>query len=82
MINQFDSALASCRYVFVLQSAMESMNLGPNGGLLYCMDYLLDHFDWLEEQIEAKVAQNISDNSPAAVCYVIFDCPGQVQLSL
>lgn len=46
---------------------MEKYSLGPNGGLVYCMEYLFDHIDWLEEKI-----------SNIAASYVIFDCPGQV----
>jgi GPN-loop GTPase len=46
---------------------MEKHSLGPNGGLVYCMEYLYDHIDWLHERIE-KLQSN----------YLIFDCPGQV----
>uniref|UniRef100_A0A674EAV0 GPN-loop GTPase 2 n=1 Tax=Salmo trutta TaxID=8032 RepID=A0A674EAV0_SALTR len=43
--------------------------LGPNGGLLYCMEYLEANLDWLESKLEEH-----SD------CYFLFDCPGQVEL--
>ncbi len=49
---------------------MESMNLGPNGSLVYCMDYLLSNSGWLVNKIQV-LAKDDSN-------YFIFDCPGQV----
>lgn len=46
---------------------MEEFELGPNGGLVYCMEYLLANFNWLEERLLALGSQ-----------YILFDCPGQV----
>eukprot|EP01069_Polyplicarium_translucidae_P007552 Polyplicarium_translucidae@DN3121_c0_g1_i10.p3 len=48
---------------------MEELELGPNGALVYAMEYLLDNLDWLEENLD------YGDDT-----YVIFDCPGQVEL--
>ena len=31
--------------------AQQEMNLGPNGGLVYCMDYLEKNMDWLQEAL-------------------------------
>jgi hypothetical protein len=50
-----------------LQKAMEDFTLGPNGGLVFCMEALLHNIEWLLEQIEVLDAD-----------YVLFDCPGQV----
>lgn len=47
----------------------EDLKLGPNGGLVFCMEYLAQNFDWLEEQLGS------TDDD-----YVIFDCPGQIEL--
>lgn len=52
-----------------LQSAMDDYDLGPNGGLLFCMESLLDEIDWLLERI-----RSLPNN------YFIFDFPGQVEL--
>ena len=49
------------------QRVMEEFELGPNGGLVYCMEYLLANFSWLEDRLNALGSQ-----------YVLFDCPGQV----
>ena len=46
---------------------MDEYSLGPNGSLVYCMETLLENFDWLEDKISDVEAQ-----------YIIFDCPGQV----
>ncbi|KAG0238476.1 hypothetical protein BGW41_008199 [Actinomortierella wolfii] len=52
-----------------LEDAMENLQLGPNGGIIYCMEYLADNMSWLEEKLEA-----VKDD------YIVFDCPGQVEL--
>lgn len=48
---------------------MEELELGPNGGLVYCMEYLLDNMDWLKDELD-----EFDDDE-----YIIFDCPGQVR---
>jgi hypothetical protein len=30
-----------------IEPVMKNLNLGPNGGLLYCIEYLEKNFDWL-----------------------------------
>ncbi|NXJ70930.1 GPN2 GTPase, partial [Rostratula benghalensis] len=52
-----------------LPDVMENLKLGPNGGLLYCMEYLEANFDWLQEKLAAFRGH-----------YYLFDCPGQVEL--
>jgi GTPase SAR1 family protein len=52
-----------------LEEVMETKGLGPNGGLIYCMEFLEKNFDWLEGQLAAHQD-----------CYFLFDCPGQVEL--
>lgn len=53
-----------------LEDAMEELELGPNGGLVYCMEYLLDNMDWLKDELD-----KFDDEE-----YIIFDCPGQVAI--
>ncbi|KAH0990071.1 hypothetical protein GBA52_001554, partial [Prunus armeniaca] len=53
-----------------LSDVMVEHGLGPNGGLVYCMDYLEKNIDWLE----AKLKPLIKDH------YFLFDFPGQVEL--
>lgn len=53
-----------------LSDAMEGLGLGPNGGLVYCMQYLRDNVEWLKEKIGGL----------AEGTYLLIDCPGQVEL--
>ena len=46
---------------------METLQLGPNGGVLYCLEYLVANLDWLHEQLAPLVA---------AGKYLVFDFPG------
>ncbi|KAL0569199.1 hypothetical protein V5O48_012764 [Marasmius crinis-equi] len=50
---------------------MEEHGLGPNGGMLYCLEYLEVNYDWLEDRLK-ELGQD---------AYVLFDLPGQVELS-
>ncbi|XP_043573403.1 GPN-loop GTPase 2 isoform X1 [Chiloscyllium plagiosum] len=52
-----------------LDDVMDGLGLGPNGGLIYCMEYLEENLDWLLDKLE-----QFKD------CYFLFDCPGQVEL--
>jgi GTPase SAR1 family protein len=52
-----------------LEEIMENDELGPNGGILYAMEELEHNIDWLESGL-----------SSLGEDYVIFDCPGQVEL--
>ncbi|EAL22660.1 hypothetical protein CNBB1090 [Cryptococcus deneoformans B-3501A] len=52
-----------------LEDVMEELEFGPNGGLIYCFEYLLNNLDWLEDELGAY-----EDD------YLIIDCPGQIEL--
>lgn len=52
-----------------LDDVMEGLKLGPNGGLLYCMEYLEANLDWLQDKLSCYTEH-----------YFLFDCPGQVEL--
>ncbi|KAL4423370.1 hypothetical protein ABPG77_004301 [Micractinium sp. CCAP 211/92] len=54
-----------------LEAVQEELGLGPNGGLVYCMDYLESNLDWLREQLAPLEAEG---------AYLLFDLPGQVEL--
>lgn len=45
-------------------------NWGPNGGLVFCMEHLVENLDWLKGELA-----DFSDD-----CFVLFDCPGQIEL--
>ncbi|KAG8364889.1 hypothetical protein BUALT_Bualt18G0045500 [Buddleja alternifolia] len=53
-----------------LSDVMAEQSLGPNGGLVYCMDYLEKNIDWLESKLRPLIKDH----------YLLFDFPGQVEL--
>ena len=55
--------------LITVSDVMDKLKLGPNGGLVYCMEYLEKNVDWLKTKLTALTGQ-----------YVLFDCPGQVEL--
>lgn len=70
-----------------LEEVMENEKLGPNGAFLFCIDLLDANFDWLtkrinEELAKAKVeiAKVATGESNRKRPYIIFDCPGQIEL--
>src|SRR3989338_2690265 len=57
------------RTLISVDEIMEKAQLGPNGALMYALEYLLTNMSWLEDQIG-----DYEDD------YIIFDCPGQIEL--
>ncbi|ORY64990.1 uncharacterized protein BCR38DRAFT_188943 [Pseudomassariella vexata] len=57
------------RDLVTLEDIMADDELGPNGGVLYAFEELEQNMEWLEKGLKKL------DES-----YVIFDCPGQVEL--
>ena len=58
------------RSLITLDDVMECYGLGPNGGVIYAMEYLATNLDWLRRSIAQL---------PSAA-YLLFDFPGQVEL--
>lgn len=56
--------------LITLSDAMVKLKLGPNGALLYCMEFLEQNITWLQKKVE-----HVSECS-----YYLIDCPGQVEL--
>ncbi len=46
------------------------MGLGPNGGLIYCFEFLMENLDFLTEALESLTEEYL----------IIFDMPGQIEL--
>mmetsp|Transcript_46113 Transcript_46113/g.128223 ORF Transcript_46113/g.128223 Transcript_46113/m.128223 type:complete len:324 (-) Transcript_46113:109-1080(-) len=61
------------RELINVEDVMEEFSLGPNGALVYAMEYIEVNLDWLILRLKA-VTEGV------AVPYVFFDCPGQVEL--
>ena len=58
------------RDLISLDDVQEMENWGPNGGLIYCMEHLIENIDWLMEELS-----EFADDS-----FILFDCPGQIEL--
>jgi len=54
-----------------LSDVQKNRRLGPNGGILYCLDYLAKNLSWFDERLE-KLQTDYK--------HFVFDCPGQVEL--
>ncbi|KAJ8913629.1 hypothetical protein NQ315_007346 [Exocentrus adspersus] len=63
--------LVDVRELIHVQDTMEDeeLHFGPNGGLVFCIEYLLENSDWLHD----KLGDQEED-------YILFDCPGQIEL--
>lgn len=53
-----------------LEDVMEEMGLGPNGGLIYCFEFLLENLDFLTDSLDSLTEEYL----------IIFDMPGQIEL--
>lgn len=51
------------------EKVAEEFKLGPNGSLLYAMEYLENNLKWLEKKLKEHEDK-----------YILFDFPGQVEL--
>lgn len=60
-----------------VEKVMEEQDLGPNGAMVYCFEFLENNYNWLLKEIHDFQAS--SDASISSV-YFIFDLPGQVEL--
>lgn len=49
---------------------MEEMGLGPNGGLIYCFEFLLENLDFITEALDPLTEEYL----------IIIDMPGQIEL--
>lgn len=49
---------------------MEEMGLGPNGGLVYCFEFLMENLDFLTEALDGLTEDYL----------IIIDMPGQIEL--
>lgn len=59
--------------LITVEDAMDHFKLGPNGALMYCLEYLEKNLEWLERLLKASLNEK-------GTTYFIFDCPGQVEL--
>lgn len=53
-----------------LSDVMEEMGLGPNGGLIYCFEFLLENLDFITEALDPLTEEYL----------IVIDMPGQIEL--
>ncbi|EEQ30963.1 hypothetical protein McanMca71_003515 [Microsporum canis] len=58
------------RELITLEDVMEEMGLGPNGGLMYCFEFLLQNLDFLHDALDPLSEEYL----------IIIDMPGQIEL--
>lgn len=58
------------RDLITLEDVMEELSLGPNGGLMYCFEFLLQNLDFLHDALDPLSEEYL----------IIFDMPGQIEL--
>ncbi|TKA30331.1 GPN-loop GTPase 3 [Salinomyces thailandicus] len=58
------------RDLISLEDVMEELHLGPNGGLIYCFEFLLENMDFLTEPLDDVTEEYL----------IIIDMPGQIEL--
>ncbi len=58
-----------------VEDVMINCHLGPNGALMYCMEFLEENIEWLLENLKLMCTRNDEKNA-----YLLFDFPGQVEL--
>lgn len=80
------------RDLVTLEEIMAEDTLGPNGGVLYALEELENNFEWLRDGLKelggneccAKKRCGLVTTLMAIILhtedYVLFDCPGQVEL--
>ena len=49
-----------------LADVMDEMSLGPNGGLIYCFEFLMENLDFLTDALDAVTEEYL----------IIIDMPG------
>lgn len=58
------------RELITLEDVMEELELGPNGGLIYCFEFLLQNLDFLTDALDGLSEEYL----------IIIDMPGQIEL--
>ena len=58
---------------------MTEMKLGPNGGLIYCMEYLIDNIDWLQARPPAHAAARLRASPTAAQAQQLRSSPASAR---
>jgi len=55
--------------LITVDEVMEELSYGPNGGLVYALEHLMENIEWFGDQLG-----EFEDD------YLLIDCPGQIEL--
>ncbi|KXT13956.1 hypothetical protein AC579_4205 [Pseudocercospora musae] len=58
------------KHLITLEDVMEELHLGPNGGLIYCFEFLMENLDFITDPLEDVGEESL----------IIIDMPGQIEL--
>jgi GPN-loop GTPase len=64
--------------LITVDDVCDNLHLGPNGSLMYSIEYIESNLDWLIERIDTLLKKHADRSLPPA--YILFDCPGQIEL--
>ena len=74
IILPYETIFNVCDEVVDITSVMKETGLGPNGGLVYALEYIENHMEQILSTIQERVGEHNYE------VYLIFDLPGQVEL--
>ena len=77
-VANFDPAAENFKYpvafdirdLISVDDVQAEMQFGPNGALVFCMEYLVENLSWLTDQADTFLDDD----------YLLIDCPGQIEL--
>lgn len=74
--------LIDIRELIHLDDAMsdEELHFGPNGGLVFCIEYLIENQEWFKEQLCGSGDEDDPIDNDPDDDYILFDLPGQIEL--
>lgn len=58
------------RDLIKVSEVMEELSFGPNGGLVYAIEFFLENLEWFKDQLADDTEEE----------YLLIDCPGQIEL--
>ncbi len=76
----YDVLLDTSEEIINLSSVMEELQLGPNGGLIYCLEYIHHHITTFISILQSKLQSYQKEKNLPHPPYILFDLPGQVEL--
>ena len=76
----YDAILDASEDIINLSSVMSELSLGPNGGLIYCLEYIQHHVETLIQMLNERIDEYCQNHPGDPPPYLLFDFPGQVEL--